>query len=126
MAKATLIFAALLVALGLIGYLGTGSQHPTALIPTWFGLALGLFGYLAMSPNESRRRLFMHINVVIGVLGFLGGAISALQGYGQARSEGVDPNMPALASKLTMAFLMLIYVNMCIRSFIEARRSRKV
>ena len=37
MAKVTLVFAALLVALGLVGYLGTGSQHPTALIPTWFG-----------------------------------------------------------------------------------------
>ncbi len=41
MAKVTLIFAVLLVLLGLAGYVGTGSQHPTALIPTWFGLALG-------------------------------------------------------------------------------------
>ena len=35
----------------------------------------------------------MHINVVIGVLGLLGGAISALQGYAHARSEGIDPDM---------------------------------
>ena len=41
MAKVTLVFALLLVALGLAGYLGTGSAHPTALIPAWFGLALG-------------------------------------------------------------------------------------
>ena len=56
-------FALLLCALGLAGYLGTGSAHPTALIPTWFGLALGVFGFLAISPNERRRKLFMHINV---------------------------------------------------------------
>ena len=53
MAKVTLVFAVLLVALGLGGYVGTGSQHVTALIPTWFGLALGVFGFLAMSPSET-------------------------------------------------------------------------
>ena len=74
--KSNLVFAVLLIALGLVGYLGTGSQHPTALIPTWFGLALGLFGFLAISPSEARRKLFMHINVTIGLLGFLGAARS--------------------------------------------------
>jgi hypothetical protein len=126
MAKVTLVFAVLLGALGLIGYLGTGSQHPTALIPTWFGLALGLFGVLALSPSESRRKLFMHINVTIGLLGFLGGVVEALRGYAHARSEGIDPDMIALSSKLALAILMLIYVNLCIRSFIAARRSGKV
>ena len=66
--------------LGLAGFLGTGSQHPTALIPTWFGVALGIFGFLAISPNERRRKLFMHINVTIGLLGFLGAAIKAMHG----------------------------------------------
>ena len=55
MAKATLIFAALLIILGAVGYFATGSLHPTALIPTWFGVALGVFGLLAISPNEGRR-----------------------------------------------------------------------
>jgi len=126
MAKVTLVFALLLVALGMIGFFGTGGTHYTALIPAWIGLALGVFGVLAMSPSEGRRKLFMHINVTIGLLGFLGAAYSALHGYGLARSEGVNPNMMALGSKLTMAALMLIYVNLCVRSFIEARRSRKV
>src|SRR5208337_1576376 len=81
MAKVTLVFAALLIALGLAGFLGTGSAHPTALIPTWIGLALGVFGFLAMSPSEGRRKLFMHINVTIGLLGFLGGAVEAVRGY---------------------------------------------
>jgi hypothetical protein len=126
MAKVTLLFAVLLIALGLAGYLGTGSLHPTALIPTWIGLALGVFGLLAMSPNEGRRKLFMHINVTIGALGFLGGLIEALRGYGHARSEGIPPDMIALASKLTLAGLMFIYVNLCVRSFIEARRAGKV
>ncbi len=40
MARVTIVFGVLLIVLGLVGYLGTGSVHPTALIPTWFGLAL--------------------------------------------------------------------------------------
>jgi hypothetical protein len=126
MAKVTLVFAVLLIALGLVGFLGTGSAHPTALIPTWIGLALGLFGLLAISPNESRRKLFMHFNVTIGLIGFLGGAVEAVRGYLHATSEGLAPDMVALASKLTLAGLMLIYVALCVRSFIAARRSGKV
>jgi hypothetical protein len=126
MAKVTLLFAALLIALGLVGYLGTGSAHPTALIPTWIGLALGLFGWLAISPNEGRRKLFMHVNVTIGLLGFLGGAIEAVRGYLHSTSAGLEPDMIALASKATLAALMLIYVILCVRSFIAARRTGKV
>jgi hypothetical protein len=126
MAKVTLLFAALLIALGLAGYVGTGSVHPTALIPTWIGLALGVFGWLAISPNEGRRKLFMHFNVTIGLLGFLGGAAEAVRGYIHARSAGLEPDMIALASKATLAGLMLIYVILCVRSFIAARRTGKV
>ncbi len=124
MAKVSILFAVLLIALGLVSYLGTGSQHPTALIPTWFGLALGIFGFLAISPSEARRKLFMHINVTIGLIGFLGAAWRALQGYGRARSLGIEPDKIALGAQLAMAVLLLIYVAMCVKSFIEARRSR--
>jgi hypothetical protein len=126
MAKVTLLFAVLLIVLGLVSFFGTGSQHPTALIPTWFGLALGVFGFLAISPVEARRKLFMHINVTIGLLGFLGAAWRAIQSYGHARSEGVAPNAIALGAQVTMAGLLLIYVAMCVKSFIDARRSRVV
>jgi len=125
-AKVTLVFAALLVALGLVSYFGTGSMHPTALIPTWFGLALGLFGYLAISPNEGRRKLFMHVNVTIGLLGFLGAGGRALWAYIHAASAGTSPDAIALASQIAMAGLMLIYVILCVRSFIAVRRSGKV
>ncbi len=126
MAKVTIVFAVLLIVLGLAGYLGTGSQHPTALIPTWFGLALGIFGVLAISPSEGRRKLFMHINVTIGLVGFIGGAVEAMRGYLHSKSAGIEPNQIALASKVTMTVLLLIYVILCVRSFIAARRARLV
>jgi hypothetical protein len=126
LAKVTLIFAVLLIVLGLVGYFGTGALHMTALIPTWFGVALGIGGLLAISPSESRRKLFMHINVTIGLLGFIGGAIETVRGYVHAKSAGLQPDEIALASKLTMTGLLLLYVILCVRSFIAARRSGKV
>ena len=126
MAKLTLVLSVLLVALGLIGYVGTGSMHPTALIPAWIGLALGIFGFLAISRNEGRRKLFMHINVTIALLGFLGSAAEAVRGYVHAKSAGVEPDQIALASKITLAGLLLFYIILCVRSFIAARRSGKV
>jgi hypothetical protein len=126
LAKLTLVLAVLLIALGLAGYLGTGSMHPTALIPAWFGLALGICGFLAISPSERRRKLFMHINVTIALLGFLGAAAEAVRGFVHAQSAGIPPDEIALASKAAMAGLLLIYVVLCVRSFIAARRSGKV
>ncbi len=126
MARITLVFALLLILLGLAGYFGTASLHPTALIPTWFGVALGVFGLLAISPDEGRRKVFMHVNVTIGLLGFLGAAGRVLWGYVHASSAGKAPDEIALTSQLAMAALTLIYVILCVRSFINARRSGKV
>lgn len=127
MAKLTLLFAALLMALGLAGYLGSGSHYPTALIPAWFGVALGIFGLLAISPSEGRRKLFMHVNVTIGLVGFVGGLVEAILGYGKPAPAGVDPStfvISAEMSKTLLAGIMLIYVLLCVRSFISARKAR--
>jgi hypothetical protein len=118
--------ALLLVVLGLTGYIGTGSLHPTALIPLWIGLALGICGFLAISPNERRRKLFMHISVTIALLGFIGSTVEAIRGYVHATSLGLPPDQIALASKVTLAGLLFVYVILCVRSFIAARRSGKV
>lgn len=120
MAKMTLVFALLMVALGLAGYLGSGHQHPTALIPFWWGLALGVFGILAISPKESRRKLFMHVNVTIGLLGFIGGLVEGIRGWGKPTPGTYI--ISAETAKLWMAALMLIYVLLCVRSFINARK----
>ena len=122
MAKVTLVFAVLLVALGLVGFLGTGSEHYTALIPAWIGLALGIGGMLAISPNEKRRKLFMHINVTIGLVGFLGSVSEILRGLLSSK----EVNATALAAKTALGWVLLIYVILCVRSFIVARRLGKV
>ena len=125
MAKVTLAFAVVFIALGLAGFIGTGSVHYTALIPAALGLLLGIFGALSLSPDAGRRKLFMHINVTLGLLGFLGTIMGLIQWF-QMLGGAVVKNPPATESKAAMAFLCLIYVILCVRSFIAARKARLV
>lgn len=125
MAKVTIVFGVLLIVLGLISFYGTGGAHPTALIPTWFGLALAAGGALAINPSESRRKLFMHINVTVGLLGLIGAVAAAAQGSASAHAAGHAPDPIALAAKLAMAGLLLVYVILCVRSFVVARLNRQ-
>jgi hypothetical protein len=125
MAKVTLVFAVLFIALGLVGFVATGSQHPTALIPAALGLLLGIFGAVALSPDPKRRKLFMHINVTLGLLGFLGTVMGLIQWFQMLGGAAVK-NPPATESKAAMALLCLVYVILCVRSFIAARKARLV
>jgi hypothetical protein len=125
MAKVTLVFAVIFIALGLVGFITTGSSHPTALIPAALGLLLGIFGALSLGPNPSRRKLFMHINVTLGLLGFLGTVMGLIQWF-QMLAGATVKNPPATESKAIMALLCLIYVALCVRSFIAARKARLV
>lgn len=138
MAKVTLVFAVLLIALGAFVYLSLDVRHISALIPAGVGLLLGIFGFLAMSEYEERRRLFMHVNVMVGLVGFLGAFFELARSWRnianfmtEAKATGVDPGDVWLDRDLTFAVsgqgafagLMAIYVIMCIISFISARRS---
>ena len=121
MPNVTIFFGCLLVLLGVIGYIATGSQHPTALIPAGFGLLIGFCGLLAR--RAGRRKLFMHIAVTLGLLGFLGTAASIYKMF-QIAQHQVVARHAAVYSQFTMCLLCLIFVILCVRSFIAARRTR--
>jgi thiol:disulfide interchange protein len=122
MAKLTLVFGVLLLILGAAAYLTLG-HHPHTLIPALFGLLLVVFGALANTADAKRRMLFMHIAVTVGLLGFLGtipGIIGVLQmaaGYSIARPD-------AAKVQAIMGSICLVFVLLCVRSFIAARRLR--
>src|SRR5688500_10069111 len=73
MAKVTLWFGAALVALGIVGYVGSGAESPTALIPAVLGVGLVGLGYAAQ--REDRRAMAMHVAVLVALIGFLGSAM---------------------------------------------------
>ena len=127
MAKITVLFALMLVALGLLGYVGTGSTHPTALIPTWFGIVLSITGVLAKSEDPKRRMLWMHIAVTVGLLGFLFPGGRGGMEVMEAHCKGVPLAHPeAVYEQFAMALICLVFVGLCVGSFITTRRVRLV
>ncbi|MBB5065478.1 hypothetical protein [Granulicella mallensis] len=125
MAKLTIVFGVLLVVLGVAGFVMTGSSHPTSLIPCWFGLVLALSGGLASGNDAKKRMLWMHIAVTVGLLGFLFPAVMSIKSLVKAHAQQVELAHPAAVhEQLIMAFVCLIFVVLCVRSFIAARRGR--
>ena len=123
MAKITIAFGVLLVLIGIGGFVLTGSAHPTALIPSVIGLILVVSGVLAQTEDTKRRMLWMHIAVTVGLLGFLGTIKSAWDVMRLA--QGVAYEHPiAVEEKALTCLFCAIFVAFCVRSFIEARRSR--
>jgi hypothetical protein len=121
MAKTTVAFGALLILLGAGGYIMTGSDHPTALIPMWFGIVLCLCGILAHTQNPKRRMLWMHIAVTMATIGFLGAAVKIVMSL--VRSSEIPINNVAIGAQAAMTVLCLVFVGLCVRSFIAARRN---
>ncbi len=123
MAKVTIVFGVVLLVLGAGFFVMTGSSHPTSLIPAAFGLVLLLCGGLANSPDPGRRMLWMHIAVTVGLFGLLFPGFMTVKALVSA--HGAPLARPtAVAEQGVMAVLCLIFVALCVRSFIAARRSR--
>jgi hypothetical protein len=125
MARLTIYFGAILIAIGIYFFITTGSTHPTSLIPVWFGLALGISGLLANTDDSHKRMLFMHIAVTLGLLGFLFPGFMATKDLIKSHADQMPLAHPsAVHEQLLMAVLSLIFVLLCVRSFIAARRTR--
>ncbi len=124
MSRLTLYFGVLLMGIGIYFFIATGSTHPTSLIATWFGVALILFGILAGSSDAAKRKLYMHVAVTIGLLGFLFPGFISIKELVKSHTDQIPLAHPsATHEQLLMAILCLIYVGLCVRSFIAARRS---
>jgi len=125
MAKITITIGVLLVLVGVAGFIGTGSSHPTSLIPTWFGLVLALCGFLARTEDAGKRMLWMHIAVTVGLVGFIVPAFMVIKAL--VKAHGSELARPvATVDQAVMSLICLIFVVLCVRSFIAARRARAV
>lgn len=117
MAATAIVFGLLLTLLGFVGYFLTGTSSFTALIPAAFGLLLVVLGFIARA--EAARKHAMHAAAAVALVGFLGALMSLLRTPTGVRSA------VALASQVTMLLLTGIFVVLCVRSFIAARRARR-
>ena len=125
MARLTILFGIILVLLGVLSYMGTGSKFPTSLIPAYFGIFLAICGFIARTTDLKRRALAMHIAVTLGLLGFLATAKS-IGDYVRLK-QGVQFKLPiAVEEKAAMSVLLLVFVMLCVRNFIQTRRARRL
>jgi zinc transporter ZupT len=118
----TILLGAFLAAVGLIGYVATAMEHPTALIPTGFGLVFVVLGVLAR--QEKMRMHVMHVSVLLGLAGFVFTVMGVPALVRMLSGEVIERPAAAIARSV-MAAACLVYVLLCIRSFIEARRRRR-
>jgi hypothetical protein len=124
MARLTLYFGVLLMGIGIYFFIATGSTHPTPLIASGFGLVLVICGLLAYSGDAAKRKLYMHVAVTIGLFGFLFPGFISMKDLVKAHADQrLVAHPAAVHEQLLMSILCLIFVLLCVRSFIAARRS---
>jgi len=123
MASVTIRFSTLLILLGLLFFFLTGHQYPTPLIPVLFGIVLLVLGLLARTESVKQRMLVMHIAVTIALVGFLFPAVMVAKQLWAVHNGG---NMVVMAvrEQILMAVICLVFVLLCVRSFIAARKAR--
>lgn len=112
MAKPTIGFGILLTLIGIVGFVGTGASHPTALIPAFFGILILIAGILAQ--DEARRKHAIHGALGLALLCFLGSAIKM--------PTHRAPNPTAELDKHITAAVCLVYLIFGVISFVNARR----
>ena len=122
MAKLTIWFGVLIALVSVGFWIGTGRTETAALHPAGIGVLLILCGALSSTENPKRRMLWMHIAVTLGLIGFLTTGIRA--GIAFAKGTAITINPFGFEERVVIALISLIYVILCVRSFIAARRAR--
>ena len=117
MTTMTLAYGVFLILWGLALFLYSG--HKTAAMPAVIGLPLLLAGGLAFK-FPAKRKIWMHIAVLFGLLAFLGG-FRFFAGLGS--EAGLFGKPKAAASQLMLIVTGGLYTFACVRSFIHARRT---
>lgn len=112
----------ILIALGVVSYLATGSDSITALIPAALGLVILVLGILA--ARESMHQHAIHAALVVALLGALGTLMNVAEL--PALLSGDDVERPGAVIAATITFLLCVaYIAAGVRSFRAARRARE-
>ena len=102
---------------GVVVSLLSGSTSFTSYIPSYIGSVVVLFSYLAIKFSN-KKKLFMHIVALTGVLIVLGG----LDVIRTASSGKLFDNYWADMSKIMMSVTGVLFVYFCFMSFRYARK----
>ncbi|MDA9636439.1 hypothetical protein N9T42_01880 [SAR86 cluster bacterium] len=115
--KISIIYGAFLILWGVSVSFLSGSESVTSFIPSFFGIPILIFAVLTILFPE-RKKLFMHIIVLIGLIIFLGGL-----DFLRSLSNPFE-NIWADSSKLMLLVTGLIFTYINVKSFIFIRKNR--
>ena len=121
MEKLSLYYGLFLILWGVIVSFISGSSSITSYIPSILGIPILIFSYLSIR-FISKKKLFMHIVVLFGLIIFLGG----LDFIRTLVTGNVFSNVWADLSKVMMMISGLFFTYQCIKSFIHARKMREL
>ena len=93
----------------------SNSESLTSLIPTFLGILILVFALFALFI-PSKKKLFMHIVVMFGLITFIGG-LDLFRNF-----NSLFNNFWGDLSKLMMLTTGLFFTYLCIKSFIHARK----
>ena len=114
MPKLTIYYGSMLVIWGISVSVLSDSSSVTSLFPSFLGLGVLIPGILA-HKNPEKRKFWMHIAVVFGLLCALGGTR-----FFMVMSDGITY---ASGSMLMLLITGSIYTYFCVQSFIYARKN---
>jgi hypothetical protein len=117
-----IVYAVLLIVLGIGGYVLTGAASVTALIPAFLGGAVLIAGLTAL--NDRYRKHAMHAAALLALIG-LAGTAPGLAKLFSLIAGGELERPEAVISQSIMALLSLAFFGLCLKSFLDARRARR-
>ena len=121
MEKLSIYYGFFLILWGIIISFISGSNSMTSYIPSILGIPILVFSYLSIK-FASKKKMFMHIVVLFGLIIFLGG----LDFIRSVISGNAFGNLWADLSKIMMLLTGLFFTYQCIKSFIHARKIREL
>ena len=119
MENIAMIYGIFLIVWGIGVTILSDSQSITSLIPAIFGLPIIILSFFAKIFPD-RKKLLMHIVVLIGLIIFLGG-LDLIRGLIQGN---FFVNLWASSSKFMMIISGLVFTILCIKSFIFNRKNK--
>ena len=121
MENLSICYGLFLIIWGIMVSLISKSGSFTSYIPSFLGLPILIFSYLAIK-FETKKKIFMHIVVLFGLIIFFGG----LDFLRSLLTGNPFENIWADTSKLMMLLTGSYFTFQCIKSFIHARKSKEI
>ena len=117
--KFSIFYGLFLILWGVIVSLVSESNSFTSFIPSLIGLPILIFSLLSIK-FVSRKKFFMHIVALLGLIAFLGG----FDFFRSVFSGNTFHNLWADTSKIILLITGAFFVYQCIKSFFYAKKNK--